>query len=101
MATEWLTAKEAAHRLRMAVTTLYSWLGLSDRGLLIVRGLPTTIDYLQGGGRGQGRILLDSREVERLQELMRVKSQPSLLRQSPSPRPGVFPGITVALGRPD
>jgi len=96
-----LSAKEAAQRLGMAVATLYSWLGLSDHGLLVIRGVPTTIDYLQGGRRGQGRILLEVREVERLKEMMRVRPQSFHFRRPPSLRMEGFPGINVPLGRPE
>ena len=90
----------AAHRLGVSVTTLYSWLGLSDRGLLVIRGQPVTVNYFQAGPAGQGRIRIESSEVERLKELMRVVVDPRRPRRPPVPR-GRFPGITVALGRPE
>lgn len=82
------------------VTTLYDWLGQSDRGLLIIRGQPVTIAYFQGGAQGQGRIRLEATEVERLRDLLRVRPQPVQARRPPT-RPDTFPGITVPLGRPD
>ncbi len=100
MAEELLIAREAARRLGLAVTTLYDWLGQSDRGLLVIRGQPVTINYLQAGPQGQGRIRLEAGEVERLKELMRVRPQRSTPRQLPV-RQESFPGITVKLGRPD
>jgi hypothetical protein len=100
MSEEFLTAQEAAGRLGIAVASLYDWLGQSDRGLLVIRGQPVTIDYLQGGAQGQGRIRIEAGEVERLQNLMRVRPQPRLPRRPPS-RQCSFPGITVPLGRPD
>lgn len=99
MPEEWLSAQEAARRLGMAVTSLYDWLGQSDRGRLIVRGQPVTIDYLQGGPKGQGRIQIEVAEIERLKQLMRVRPQPAVPRRPPV-RPHLFPGITVPLGRP-
>ncbi len=100
MAEELLTAQEAARRLGLAVTTLYDWLGQSDRGLLLIRGQPVTVRYLQAGPQGQGRIRLEAGEVERLKELMRVRPQRTVPRPPPL-RPEAFPGITVKLGRPD
>jgi len=100
MADELLSVKEAARRLAMAVTTLYDWLGQSDRGLLLIRGQPVTIQYLQGGPAGQGRIRIQAREVERLKDLLSVRPHPNRPRRLPR-RPDSFPGITVVLGRPD
>jgi len=100
MSEELLSAKEAARRLGMAVTSLYDWLGQSDRGFLVIRGERVTIDYLQGGPQGQGRIKLAASEVERLQDLMRVRPQRPAPRRRPL-RQHLFPGITVPLGRPD
>lgn len=95
-----VSATEAAHRLGITVTTLYDWLGQSDRGLLVIRGQRTTINYLQGGPKGQGRIWIELSEIERVRELMRVRTQVAPLRQRPV-RQCVFPGITVSLGRPN
>lgn len=96
---ELLTAAEAARRLGIRVTTLYDWLGQSDRGLLRIRGAPLTIAYLQGGPRGQGKIGIEADEVERIKQAMRVAPQyRAPLRHLPSPRS--YPGITVPLGRP-
>src|SRR5689334_23604664 len=67
------SAREAALRLGVTATTLYAWLGLSDRGLLVIRGHSVTIEYFQSGPRGQGRIRIDLAEVERLKDLMRVR----------------------------
>lgn len=99
MSEELLTAQEAARRLGIAVASLYDWLGQSDRGLLVIRGQPVTIDYLQGGAQGQGRIRIEAGEAERLKGLMRVRPQPLLPRRPPI-RQSTFPGITVPLGRP-
>lgn len=95
-----LSARDAARRLGISVTSLYEWLSRSDRALLVIRGRAVTIDYLQGGPCGQGRILIESGEVERLKDLMRVRPQPASLRRPPVRRES-FPGITVKLGRPD
>ena len=38
MADELLTVQQAARRIGLTATTLYDWLGRSDRGLLVVRG---------------------------------------------------------------
>ncbi len=100
MTDELLSTKEAARRLGIAPASLYDWLAQSDGGTFIIRGKPVTIDYLQGGPKGQGRIKIESREVERLKAFMRVrpKSPPSRRRPTKS-----FPlnHITVPLGRPD
>jgi hypothetical protein len=100
MADELLSAQKAARQLGLAPSTLYDWLGRSDRGLLVIRGRPVTIDYLQGGARGQGRIRIEANEVARLKELMRVRPQCIISRAAPV-RQHIFPGITVPLGRPN
>lgn len=97
---ELLSAQEAARRLGISVTSLYDWLGQSDRGLLVIRGQSVAVDYYQGGPQGQGRIRIDAAEVERIKELMRVHPQPSPVRPPPL-RQSTFPGITVKLGRPN
>ena len=94
-----LTASEASRRLGVTTTCLYDWLGQSDRGLLVIRGRPVTVNYLQGGPRGQGRIRIEAAEVDRVRELMRVVPQAYVPRRPPV-RTVNFPGITVPLGRP-
>lgn len=95
-----LSPAQAVSRLGISVTTLYDWLGMSDKGLLVIRGQPVTIDYFQGGPQGQGRIRIEAAEVERVRELMRVRPQHLKPVRHPIPRK-CFPGITVPLGRPD
>jgi hypothetical protein len=95
-----LSVKEAARRLGLSVVSLYDWLGQSDRGLLVIRGQSVTIGYFQGGPQGQGRIRIESSEVERIKELMRVHPQRLELRR-PRSCLDTFPGITVKLGRPN
>ena len=73
MSEELLTVREAAHRLGIAATSLYQWLGQSDSGTLIMGGQPVTVDYFQGGPKGQGRIRITAGEIERLKDLMRVR----------------------------
>ncbi|QDU29222.1 Helix-turn-helix domain protein [Anatilimnocola aggregata] len=90
---------EAAHRLGISVATLYDWLGQSDYGLLEIRGQRVNINYLQGGAKGQGRIRIPAKEVDRLLELMRVTPKRVPQRQLPVPS-HALPGITVPLGRP-
>lgn len=97
---ESLYCDEAARRLGISKPTLYDWLGRSDAGCFQLRGQPITIDYLQGGPQGQGRIRIDAREVRRLNEAMRVT--PRWTRRRRPPRgPVHYPGITVELGDPD
>jgi hypothetical protein len=100
MVEELLTPREAAHQLGVTVTTLYDWLGQSDCGLLMIRGQPVTVEYFQGGPKGQGRIRIPRSEVERLHELMRVRPRHVHLRRPPIRREE-YPGITVPLGYPD
>jgi hypothetical protein len=96
---EMLTPRQAAARLGVTATTLYDWLGRSRRGLFVLRGRPGVIEFFQTGARGQGRIRIAAREVERVQELMRVPVDPHRVRRPPVRRDR-FPGITVPLGRP-
>jgi hypothetical protein len=99
MADELLSTRVAARLLGISVSSLYDWLGLSDRGLLRIRGQSVTVNYFQGGPQGQGRIRIQASEVERLKELLRVRPRPFFPRRPPCQR-SIFPGITVPLGRP-
>lgn len=100
MASELLNSTEAARRLGISVASLYDWLARSQRGEFLMRGQPFTINYLQGGAQGQGRIQIEVVEVERLKDAMRVRPQPQPKRRLQY-RPRQFPGINVRLGRPD
>ena len=93
------SADEAAHLLGISRTTLYDWLGKSDRGLLVIRGETVTIDYFQSGRKGQGRIQIEAQEIHRIRELMRVRPERVTIRRTPI-RKNSYPGITVPLGRP-
>lgn len=100
MATDLLFAKQAAQRLGIGVGQLYEWLRLSNSGALNIGGQLTTIEYFQGGPKGQGRIRISADEVERLIELTRVHPKAAQVRRPPIRR-RVYPGITVELGRPE
>lgn len=100
MADDFLQPRDAARRLGISVTTLYDWLSQSDYGLLRIRGEQVTIDYLQAGPAGQGRIRISDTEVQRLLELMRVQPKRIAMRRPPLQQTK-FPGITVPLGRPN
>ena len=95
-----LSAEQAAERLGLAVSTLYEWLGKSDVGELLIRGQLVTIEYLQGGANGQGRIRIEADEVERIKDLMRVRPSPRPARRPPSSRHPNLPHIHFRLGRP-
>lgn len=99
MAGDTLNTKDAARQLGIARATLYGWLAQSDAGQFMVRGQPVTIDYFQGGRGGQGRIRIETAEIERLRALMRVKPR-RIVSQKPLRRAGSFPGIHVKLGDP-
>ena len=79
--------------------TVYDWLGRSRRGFFVLRGRVVMVEYYQTGAKGQGKIRIPAREVDRLKELMRVPVEPARARRPPV-RPDKFPGITVPLGRP-
>ncbi|QDU47872.1 helix-turn-helix domain-containing protein [Gimesia panareensis] len=100
MATDWLTAQQAAEELGISVLTFYDWLAQSDRGEFAIRGQSQSINYFQGGRRGQGRIRIEPAEIKRLKEEMRVKPFTETRRRRPT-NSKVYPGITVPLGRPD
>jgi hypothetical protein len=100
MSKELLTSRDAARRLGISVPRLYEWLALSDRGDFQLRGAPVTIDYFQGGAKGQGRIRIAAKEVDRLLGLMRVWPAPQRDRRSPARRP-TLQHITAKPGRPD
>jgi len=99
MAEELLTTRDAARRLGIAPATLYGWLAQSNAGAFRIRGQLITIQYLQGGADGKGRIRIEAHELERLIDLMRVRPQRSLPRRRPT-REEQFPGICVKLGLP-
>ena len=99
MADDLLSANEAAQRLGISTTSLYTWLAQSDACAFVIRGQKVVINYLQGGAKGQGRIKIEARELDRIKDLMRVRPQPAVQRQPPVQTDN-FPGITVRLGRP-
>ena len=96
-----LSSKQAADMLGVSVLTLYGWLGLSDTGEFDIRGEPVTIEYYQGGRKGQGRIRVEESEVLRLLSLMRSTPKPQHKRQTPMKKSEPFRHITTKLGRPD
>ena len=98
MVEELLTTKEAAQRLGISTASLYDWLSQSNAGEFLLCGQAVTIAYLQGGSRGQGRIRIEAREIERLKDLMRVRPRPESSRR-PRINESHYPGITVELGR--
>lgn len=100
MADNLLDAREAAQRIGISRTTLYDWLAQSDVGEFVIRGQNVSINYLQGGRNGQGRIQIEAGEIERLKDLMRVRPRRVVTRRPPIRRDS-FPGITVPLGHPD
>jgi hypothetical protein len=100
MAENLLSTGEAAQRLGVSRQSLYEWLARSDAGELMIQGQPVTINYLQGGPKGQGRIMIEADEVERLTDFMRVRPIAAHTHRSRDPR-RVYPGIVVKLGRPD
>ena len=95
-----LSAAEAASQLGISVLTLYDWLSQSDAGTFMLRGQQVTIEYFQGGRRGQGRIRVQQSEVARLLNLMKVRPNPRAVRRSPRPKQSQS-HITAKLGRPD
>ena len=97
MDSDLLSTSDAGRRLGISTATVYQWLADSDAGTLVIRGQPVTIDYFQGGPRGQGRIKIESHEVERLKEAMRVAPRRVRKRRPPTRRHH-YPGITVELG---
>jgi excisionase family DNA binding protein len=99
MTDELLSTNEAAQRLGISRATLYQWVADSKSGAFVIRGQPVTINYLQGGREGQGRIKIEAGEVERLKELMRVRPRLARQRRPPTQR-RCYPGITVELGDP-
>jgi hypothetical protein len=96
---ELLATTEAARRLGISRASLDDWLQQSNAGQFVLCGQHVTIEYLQGGAKGQGWIQIPAREIERLCDLMRVRPL-----SSPPRRPAIhqvqYPGITVKLGRP-
>lgn len=100
MSDKLLTSQEAAERLGLSVTSFYDWLAHSDNGEFVLRGIPFTINYFQGGARGQGRIQIEVSEIERIKEAMRVRPT-SVPKRRQTVQPTHFPGITVPLGKPD
>jgi len=99
MDSQLVNSKDAAKALGVSVLTLYDWLSQSDAGEFEIRGQPATINYYQGGRKGQGRIQIEAAEVDRLKELMRVRPR-SVRQRRPSQRRHFYPGITVELGDP-
>jgi len=96
-----LTSQQAADMLGISVLTLYDWLGQSNAGEFEIRGEPVTIEYYQGGRKGQGRIRIEDSEIRRLLSLMRSTPIPQRRRQTPNKKSAPFQYITTKLGRPD
>ena len=96
---QWLSAAQAAGRLGIERSSLYDWLAQSNRGDFVIRGKSTTIAYSQSGAKGQGRILIDAAEVERLLQLMMVAPRVKAPRQTRQ-RPADLRHITTQLGKP-
>jgi hypothetical protein len=99
MPSELLSSEQSARRLGIRVLTLYDWLGQSDAGEFVIRGQPVTIEYYQGGRRGQGRIKINAQEIERLLVLMRVTPRTTYMRKRPETK-SPLQHITTKLGRP-
>ena len=95
-----LNSEQTAALLGISVTVRYDWLCQSDAGDFVIRGQEVTIDYFQGGRKGQGRIRITNQEIERLLDLMRVRSRPRQSPRPPRPKRGLH-HITSRLGRPD
>jgi hypothetical protein len=100
MANKLLNSKDAAAALGLSVLTLYDWLSQSDAGEFEIRGQPVSVAYYQGGRRGQGRIKIDTQEIERLLSLMRVAPRPARARKRPTKKT-TLQHITTQLGHPD
>jgi len=100
MSSDLLTTAQAARRLAISRATLYDWLRKSNGGSFAIRGQSVTIDYFQGGGKGQGRIKIESKETERLLSMMRVAPTPAQTR-NPRTRKTPLRHINVKLGRPE
>ncbi len=100
MSQELLSSQDAARRLGIRPATLYDWLAQSDAGTFMIRGQSTTINYFQGGRKGQGRIQIEDQEVERLLDLMKVQPKTVPIRR-PLQKPSTFQHITTKPGRPD
>lgn len=94
-----LTPTQAAAALGIERTTFYGWIGLARRGLLILRGRRFELAFRQTGAAGQGRILIEAGEIERLQDHLLVRPQLVIERRPRTPT-REFPGIHVPLGRP-
>ncbi|MEZ6093470.1 MAG: DNA-binding protein [Pirellulaceae bacterium] len=95
-----MSSADAAQRLGISVLTLYDWLSQSDSGQFQIRGQQVTIEYYQGGRRGQGRIKISAGEIDRLLKLMKVMPRQNRTRRTPRPKQKPQ-HITVSLGRPD
>jgi len=53
MSEDMLDTTEAARRLGLARSTLYTWVSKSDAGNFSLQGRSVSINYLQTGSRGQ------------------------------------------------
>lgn len=100
MTTNLLASREAAARLGISTLTLYDWLSQSDAGAFVIRGKATTIHYLQGGRKGQGRIKIAEPEVNRILSLMIASPRQREARKTPQTRRSLQ-HITTKPGRPD
>lgn len=100
MPTFLLNAKQAAERLGLSRAGFYAWIAASDAGTLVLRGQNFTIEYFQGGAKGQGRIRITESEINRILDAMKARPRKIVPRKK-SLSHGHFPGITVPLGIPE
>ena len=100
MSSDLLSTADAARLLGISVPTLYGWLSQSDAGEFQLRGEPVTIAYLQTGPKGQGRIKIYRKEVDRLLDLMVARPKPGPRRRTLRSKPSLQ-HITARLGRPE
>ena len=100
MSQELLSSNQAASALGITVPTLYGWIAQSNVGEFQLRGQAVTISYFQGGGKGQGRIKIPAKEIERLLAMMVVKPRKVPKRRPPRSRRSMQ-HITSNLGRPE
>ena len=100
MPSDLLNAREAAQRLGISVHTLYGWLSASSKGRLEIHNRPLSINYFQTGRRGQGRIKIESQEIDRLLLLMQPKPESTARRKRSKAAPALQ-HITTPLERPD
>jgi transposase-like protein len=79
MSEKLLSTLDTARRLGISRASLYDWLDQANAGQFMLGCQPATFEYLERSRQGRGRIRIETKELERIKDLKRVRRCPALL----------------------